>query len=136
MYVKPFIVKTKTKSISTFVWVKSLWMWPPVKPLRHYVFLVLFFINVLKPFLTRRTAFCFYMLKEKFCYVGKKSFAAEDLSKTTFFSHFPKHISFWWKNALVFQSLIGWFIPRRKGYPFSEKQFNLSTYRCTIQFIP
>lgn len=62
------------------------------------LFLGFIFYQCFKTILTRRTAFCFYMLKEKFLLRRKKSFGAEDLSKTTFLPHFPKHMSFWGKT--------------------------------------
>ena len=100
----------------------------------------IYFDQCFKTFLTRRTAFCFYMLKEKFLLRRKKILWRRRLKQGNFLAPFSKTYIILVENrtrpnGLAFQSLIGWFIPRRKGYPFSEKQFNLSTYRCTIKFI-
>ena len=70
------------------------------------------FYQCFKTFLTRRTAFCFYMLKEKFLLRRKKVLWRRRLKQGNFLARFSKTYIILVENrtrpnGLVFQSLIG-----------------------------
>ena len=62
------------------------------------LFLGFIFYQCFKTFLTRRTAFCFYVLKEKFLLRRKKILWRRRLKQGNFLAPFPKHMSFWGKT--------------------------------------
>lgn len=76
------------------------------------LFLGFIFYQCFKTFLTRRTVFCFYMLKEKFLLRRKKILWRRRLKQGNCLAPFSKTYVILGENrtrpnALVFQSLIG-----------------------------
>ena len=76
------------------------------------LFLGFIFYQCFKTFLTRRTAFCFYVLKEKFLLRRKKILWRRRLKQGNCLAPFSKTYVILGENrtrpnALVFQSLIG-----------------------------